>query len=56
MDPEECNRKQIGPGFMSFFGRVSMWFSLKYGSFSLPFLKTGKTKRYVACSLLLGLL
>ena len=48
MDPEECNRKQIGPGFMSFFGRVSMWFSLKYGSFSLPSLMTGGAKRGIA--------
>ena len=53
MDSEECNRKQVGPGF-EFLSRGLLRFSLKYGSFSLFSLRTRDVKRFVAHSLSLG--
>ena len=35
-DPQDCSRKQVGPVL----GNALLRFSLKYGSFSIPSLKT----------------
>lgn len=50
-DPEEYNRKQVGPGLMSLLVKFAQVFFLKCGSFSLPSLKTRGAKKYAACSL-----